>query len=129
MPEYLYKHPQTEEDVSVFQGMLDKHEYIDKEGTKWQRIFTSTSFSLDSSKIDPFSEKQFVEKTGKMKGTYGDIIDYSKEMSQMREEKLGKEDPLKRKTFDKYKKERGFAHPNDRPKSKGIETSTYKVEY
>ena len=43
--------------------------------------------------------------------------------------KLGKEDPLKRKTFDKYKKERGFAHPNDRPKSKGIETSTYKVEY
>jgi len=129
MPEYLYKHPETEEVVSVFQGMQDKHEYIDSEGVEWSRVFTNTSFSLDSSNIDPFSEKQFVEKTGNMKGTYGDMLDYSKELSQQRSEILGKEDPLKRKTFDKYKKERGFAHPNDRPKSKKIETSTYKVEY
>jgi len=129
MPEYLYKNPETGEILSVIQGMNDKHEFIDNNGLKWNRVLTAPTMSIDSQSIDPFSEKQFIDKTGNMKGTYGDMVDYSKEMSQMREEKLGKEDPLKRKTFDKYKKERGIAHPNDRPKSKSIETSTYKVEY
>jgi hypothetical protein len=129
MPEYLYKHPQTQEIKAVFQGMQDKHEFIDQDGTAWKRVFTSTTFSLDSSNVDPFSADQFVEKTKNMKGTYGDMLDYSKELSQRREETLGKEDPLKRKVFDNYKKERGINHVNDRPKSKGLDTPDYKVEF
>jgi hypothetical protein len=38
-----------------------------------------------------------------MKGTYGDLIDYSSEMSNKREEKCGTEDPIKRKYFNEYK--------------------------
>lgn len=129
MPEYLYQHPKTKEFISVLQGMNDTHKYIDDLGVEWDRVFVNPTMSIDSQSIDPFSEQQFVEKTANMKGTYGDMLDYSKELSQRRSETLGKEDPLKRKTFDNYKKERGFAHPNDRPKSKNIETSTYKVEY
>ena len=129
MPEYLYQNPETKEVISIMQGMNDEHKFLDDNGLEWNRIFTNPTMSIDSQDIDPFSEQQFVEKTANMKGTYGDMLDYSKELSQRRSEALGKEDPVKRKTFDNYKKERGFAHPNDRPKSTSIETPTYKVEY
>lgn len=129
MPEYLYQNPETKEVISVIQGMNDNHQYIDDAGMEWKRVFTNTSFSLDSTNIDPFSEKQFIEKTGKMKGTYGDMLDYSRDLSRQRSEILGKEDPIKRNSFDNFKKQRGFSHPNDKPKSKTIDTPTYRVDY
>ena len=129
MPEYLYQNPETKEVISVIQGMNDNHQYIDDAGMEWKRVFTNTSFSLDSTNIDPFSEKQFIEKTGKMKGTYGDMLDYSRDLSRQRSEILGKEDPIKRNSFDNFKKQRGFSHPNDKPKPKTIDTPTYRVDY
>ena len=129
MPEYLYQHPDTKEVITLLQKMTDEHEFIDTEGVKWQRLFGHVGLSMDSQAIDPFSEKQFLEKTANMKGTMGDMMDYSKELSQQREAQLGKEDPVKRKAFNEYKKKRGIAHPNDRPKSTNIETSKYKVDF
>jgi hypothetical protein len=129
MPEYLYQHPNTKEVMTLLQKMTDEHEFIDTEGIKWQRLFGHVGLSMDSQAIDPFSEKQFLEKTANMKGTMGDMMDYSKELSSQREATLGKEDPIKRKAFNEYKKTRGVSHPNDRPKSAGIETSKYKVDF
>ena len=97
MPEYLYQNPETGEVLSIIQGMNDEHKFVDDQGLEWKRIFLNPTMSVDTQEVDPFSEKQFVEKTANMKGTYGDMIDYSKELSQRREEKLGKEDPLRRK--------------------------------
>jgi len=129
MPEYLYRNPDTGEVLSIIQGMNDEHKFVDDQGLEWQRIFLNPTMSVDSQDVDPFSEQQFVEKTANMKGTYGDMVDYSKEMSQRREEKLGKEDPLRRKVYNDYKKDRGIAHPKDRPKSKNIVTPTYRVDF
>ena len=42
MPLYIFKHPSTEEEVEVFFGMNDEpKEYIDKNGLKWSRVFSS----------------------------------------------------------------------------------------
>jgi hypothetical protein len=62
-----------------------------------------------------------------MKGTYGDLLDYSAELSEKRASKDG-EDPLKRKYFEEYKKKRGGKkHLKDVPKK--IETKNYKIEF
>ena len=129
MPEYLYQNPETGEVLSIIQGMNDEHKFVDDQGLEWKRIFLNPTMSVDTQEVDPFSEQQFVEKTANMKGTYGDMIDYSKELSQRREEKLGKEDPLRRKVYNDYKKTRGINHVNDRPKSKSIVTDTYRVDF
>jgi hypothetical protein len=50
-----------------------------------------------------------------MKGTYGDMLDYSKELSIEREERLGY-DPVKQEYFKKYEKEVGKKHVEDKPK-------------
>ena len=129
MPEYLYQHPQTKEVISVMQGMKDNHEFKDKDGTQWNRLFTVQNLSVDSADVDPFSSTQFLDKTANMKGTYGDMLDYSKELSQRRAEMRGGEDPVKRKMLDNYKAERGIDHVSDRPKSTSYETSKYRVDY
>ena len=72
MPIYLFKNPNTGKTISVFQAMNDDHTYSE-EGIKYERVFTipnaqiDTEFGLDSS-------SKFVEKTGKMKGTLGEIL-------------------------------------------------------
>jgi len=129
MPEYLYQHPKTKEVISIMQGMSDKHEFIDKEGSQWGRVFTTQNLSMDSTAVDPFSAGQFLEKTANMKGTYGDMVDYSKELSQQRAQQIGGEDPVKRKMLNEYKAERGIDHVSDRPKSTSYQTSKYRVDY
>ena len=62
MPEYLYQNPETEEVISIMQGMNDEHKFLDDNGLEWNRIFTNPTMSIDSQDIDPFSEQQFVEK-------------------------------------------------------------------
>ena len=39
-----------------------------------------------------------------MKGTFGDMMDYSSELSQKRAEKAGGIDPVKKKHFENYEK-------------------------
>jgi hypothetical protein len=106
---YIYEHPFEGRQVEVSQGMNEVHEYFE-DGVKWNRVFTVPNATVDA-KIDPFSSKAFLEKTNK-KGSMGDLIDRSKEMSEKRKEKAGY-DPILKKEVDIYKKKYNVAHPSE----------------
>lgn len=113
MPLYTYEHPETSETIDVVQGMNDEHVYVDEKGVEWKRVFYSPRASIDSN-VDPFDNHAFVSKTGNQKGSYGDILDQSKELSQKRKDKLGY-DPVQKKYFKEYsEKRRGLKHPLDK---------------
>ena len=127
MPIYVYKHPNEEEYREVFQGMNDEHVYSE-EGVEWKRVFLSPNASIDNS-IDPFNKQQYIDATYNKKGTVGDMMDLSKELSAKRAEKEGGVDSVKEKFYDNYAKERrGAQHPN-RAKEKGYESKDVKVDY
>lgn len=126
MPIYVYKHPETEEEIELIQGMNDEHEYIDTDGVQWQRVFFSPNMSMDT-EVDPFSQSDFVKTTGSKKGTVGEMMDLSKELSQQRAEKNGGVDPIKEKSFKDFKKRTGREHPKS--KSRVYESKNVKVEY
>jgi hypothetical protein len=128
MPIYTYKNQLTDEYKDVFQSMNDKHEYFGESGDEdnWVRIFYSPNASIDTS-IDPFSCKDFNNRTESKKGTVGDMLDYSKEMSQRRADLAGGKDPVKEKYFENYSKERkGAKHPEQ---IKTFESKNVKVDY
>lgn len=125
MPLYLYSHPETGETKEIIQSMKEDHVYFE-DGIQWKRIFTVPTASIDT-KIDPFSQRQFIEKTGNKKGTVGNMMDLSAELSQKREQLNGKEDPIKRKHFSDYEKKVGKKHVADKPKT--IETSKVKIDF
>ncbi len=104
MPLYLFIHPDTEEEKEVFQKMDEPHVYIDENGIEWRRVFTPTNFSVDG-KVNPFSQKEFVDKTAKKGMTVGDMWDLSKEMSEKRKKVDGK-DKVKEKYLKDYSKDR-----------------------
>ena len=93
MPIYVYRHPEKEEYREVFQGMNDEHVYSE-DGVEWDRVFLSPNASIDSS-VDPFNKQQFMDSTYNKKGTLGDVMDYSAELSAKRAEKSGGKDPIK----------------------------------
>ena len=126
MPLYCYRHPETKEEIDVIQGMNDVHEYTDESGLKWDRVFSVPNASIDT-KTDAFSPQKFVERTASKKGTMGDMLDYSAEMSAKRAEQAGGVDPVKKKFFESYSAERkGAKHIADRPKV--IENKNFKIE-
>ena len=100
MPLYIYQHPKTEETIEIFQGMNDTHEYTDSEGTQWRRVFLSPNANFDTD-VDPFSKSDYLKATENKRGTIGDMMDYSKELSQRRAEKSGT-DPVKEKFLKVY---------------------------
>lgn len=111
MPNYLYANPLTGEIKEVFQGMNEKHEYSEN-GVQFIREFTKPQASFDS-KIDCMNSRDFVEKTGRKKGSVGNLFDASKEASLKRIEKIGK-DPIKEKYFQEYsKKRKGKKHSEE----------------
>ena len=71
----------------------------------WSRVFLAPNASIDNS-IDPFSKQQYLEATKNKKGTVGDMMNLSAELSQKRADKSGGLDPVKEKFFDNYAKER-----------------------
>ena len=126
MPEYLYQHPASNEYKYVFQGINEVHTYVDEDKVQWKRIFTPPQLSTIG-QIDPFNHNDFVNKTAVKKGTYGQLLDESQELSKKREEKLGY-DPVKNSFFDNYSKSRrGLRHPNDTRAAK--KNSGYDVEF
>ena len=125
MPIYVYKHPEKEEYEEVLQGMSEEHTYS-KNGVEWERIFLSPNASI-SSDADPFSANSFIEKTGKMKGTMGDMLDYSAELSEKRAAANRGEDPVKEKFYKEYSAARkGAKHPDELKKFKN---SRVDVDY
>jgi len=127
MPIYVYRHPETKEHREVLQGMNDEHVYSE-DGVEWNRVFSVPNASIDSS-IDPFNSQHYMDATHNKKGTIGDMMDLSAELSAKRAEKSGGLDPVKEKFYDNYKKERkGTEHPN-RIKEKGYESKNIKIDY
>jgi predicted nucleic acid-binding Zn ribbon protein len=124
MPIYLFKNPETEEIIEVFQNMKDDHVYIDSNNLQYERVFTSPYSSVDS-KIDPFSSKDFAEKTRNKKGTIGDLLNESKELSERRGGSSG--DPILKKYLKSYEKDKGVKH-SSQIKSEKIEKANKKLK-
>ena len=102
MPQYTFTNHDESEYLDVFFHMNDKKVFIGPDGKEWRRVYTSPNASIDS-KIDPFSSRDFVEKTGRKKDNYGSLLDRAKEASIARTQKEGF-DPVKKKWLDTYEK-------------------------
>jgi hypothetical protein len=114
MPEYIYKNPETGEQITVWQSVHEEHSY-EIEGLPYDRVYTIPHASIDT-RIDPNSEKEFREKA---KGTIGDLWDQSAEASEKRTKEHGS-DPIKKKFFEDYsEKRKGKKHPQDPSLRKG----------
>ena len=106
MPIYMYRHPDTEEVIEVIQTMNEEHVYVDEKNTEWKRVFCASQIS--SNKIcDPWNNADFVNQTKNMKGSVGDMMDKSAEMSEMRAKQNGGVDPVREKIHSDYSKTRG----------------------
>jgi hypothetical protein len=128
MPIYTYFRESTEEFIDVFQGMNDVHEYKGADGNEydWKRVYYSPQMAMDT-QIDPFSSKQFNDRTRDKKGTVGHMLDYSAEMSDKRASQAGGVDPVKQKYFDNYAKERRGARHNLEKQT--FEGKNFKINY
>ena len=129
MPLYLYQNEKTGEIREILQSMNEVHEYNGKNGNErsWKRIFTIPQASIDT-KQDPFSANDFLDRTKSKKGTYGNMLDYSKELSEKRTSIVGGVDPIKEKYYKDYSKQRnGAKHPDTLKKS--IETKQVKIDF
>jgi len=103
MPIYTYKNPKTEEIIEVSQSMTQKHEYTDSAGVIYERVFESLNLSRDES-IDPFSERDFADKTRKKNYNLGEMWDASKELSEKRKSITGKDKIKEKQLINKYEK-------------------------
>jgi len=129
---YNFIHETTGETKEVEMPMADYKPYKGENGEDeaWRRVYDAPQVNIGNyvaKKVDAWDNKQFVERTGKMKGTVGDLHDYSAQLSEQRaKESITGEDPVKRKHFNKYKKATGKKHVADQPKV--IETKNVKIE-
>lgn len=127
MPIYIFKHPEKEQYKEIFFKMNDEKKFIDENNLEWKRVFTSPELSTFG-ETDPWSHNDFMDKTSSKKGTVGDMMNHSEELSQKRKDKLGY-DPLKKKFYENYSKARGGAkHPKE-IKEKGYESDKVKITY
>jgi hypothetical protein len=126
MPIYTYEHPETGERVDIVQTMSEDHSYTDENGLKWNRVFSIPNASTDS-QIDPNNPQAFLDATRNKKGSMGDLLDKSKELSEKRADKNGGSDPIKDKFFKEYSDSRkGAKHPEQKKK---YESKRIKVDY
>tara|TARA_B100001094_G_C17955311_1_gene682675 strand:+ start:87 stop:413 length:327 start_codon:yes stop_codon:yes gene_type:complete len=100
-------------------------EFTDEGGTKWNREWAPPQVNGQGS-IDPWSNADFVNKTAG-KGTMGDLLDRSKELSDKRAQEAGGKDPVKEKYYKQYAKDRkGAPHPDKMKRS--FENKNIKIE-
>lgn len=117
MPFYTFSNPNTGELVDLFFHMNDEKKYIDENGVEWKREYHSPELNATGS-VDPWNSKQFIDKTGANKGTVGDLLDRSSDLSKERASQNGGVDPVKEKYYKRYSKERnGAIHPDKNPKT------------
>jgi len=128
---YQFRNTKTGKIKDVVMPMKDYKPYKGENGNEdfWERVYDLPQVNIGNAKVvDPFDNKAFVNKTGNMQGKYGDLLDYSSELSERRASLNGGEDPVKRKYFDEYKKKtNGKKHVKDRPKK--IETKNATIEF
>ena len=105
MPCYSFSNPSNpSEPVDIVMSMNDEHIYI-KDGVQWDRVWCRPNASVDS-KWDCHSEADFINKSYNKKGSYGDLLQKSEELSRERAAKDGI-DPLKEKYHKDQRKKRG----------------------
>ena len=119
---YLFYNTKTEEYREIEMSMKDYAPYRgeNNDEEEWERVYDVPQISMRNSivsKTDAYSQKDFVDKTGKMKGNVGDMLDYSKELSEKRAESNGGVDPVKEKYFRNYEKKTGKRHLADKKKT------------
>lgn len=112
MPIYLFQNPKTEEVAELFFSMNDEKKFVDESGLEWKRLYSSPQLNTEAT-IDPWNNADFVNKTSSTKGTMGDLLDRSAELSEKRASENGGVDPLKKKYFENYSKERNGAKHQD----------------
>jgi len=110
MPFYDFINNKTGEIKSLFFHMNDDKKYIDDKGVEWKRVFESPNANISLS-INPFSAKDFFNKTSERKGTVGDLWDLSAELSKKREQACDGTDPIKQKAVVDYEKKTRKPHP------------------
>jgi hypothetical protein len=126
MPLYTYENPKTGETIDIIQTMSEKHQYIDQEGLEWKRVFQVPNASVDA-QIDANNPIAFIDATKNKKGTYGDLLDKSAELSEKRAKDHGGKDPVKEKFLQDYaSKTNGKKHPSQ---MKSYESKKVKVDY
>tara|TARA_Y100000361_G_C11129466_1_gene328002 strand:+ start:227 stop:637 length:411 start_codon:yes stop_codon:yes gene_type:complete len=107
MPNYVFKHPDKDIYEEVFFHMKDEpKEYIDEEGLKWQRVWSLPQLNTVG-QINHWDNADFVNKTANKKGSYGDMLDLSAELSDKRAKDHGGIDPIKQDYYKKYSEKRG----------------------
>lgn len=126
MPIYCFTNSDESEYVDVFFHMNDKKSYVGPDGKEWRRVYTSPNASVDC-KIDPFSSRDFVEKTGKKKGNFGNLLDAAKEASIQRTEKEGR-DVVKEKWLKNYETTNGVKH-FDSSKDKVVKKNGVTIDF
>jgi hypothetical protein len=117
MPEYIFRNPATGETKSVVLPMNSEHSYSEGD-IKFERVFTIPNSAVDSS-FDPNDSKDFIRKTATKKGTVGDLMNLSGELSEKRKDKMGV-DPLKSKYYENYSKRRNSSKHPDQIKSEAV---------
>lgn len=90
MPQYEFESETTGEKVILIQSMNDEHTYLGP-GGPWNRVFSVPQATIT---IDPFNQRHFMDATSKG-GTYGSMLDLSKELSDRRAEKCDGVDPVR----------------------------------
>lgn len=128
MPIYIYKHPTKDQHIEVIQSMKEEHVYFDEDNLQWQRVWSNPQLNCESN-MDPFDNVSFIEKTGKMKGSFGDVQDYSKELSDKRKNMNNGVDPVQQKYFNDYSKKRKGAKHATELKQRSWENKNWKVTY
>jgi hypothetical protein len=127
MPLYTYQNPQTGEATDLIQTMTEEHSYIDENGLEWKRVFQVPNAAVDS-RIDANNPLAFIDATKNKKGTFGDLLDKSAELSDKRASTHGGQDPVKQKFLNDYSnKTKGKKHPSLLKKS--YESKNVKVDY
>lgn len=130
---YTFENTDTGEIREVVMKMKDYKPYKGENGDEncWRRIYELPQVNMgvsNAKSIDPWDQNSFVNRTANMKGTYGDLQDHAKELSEKRAAQSATgEDPVKRKHFDNYEKRTGRKHLADKPKS--IDGKNFKIDF
>jgi hypothetical protein len=127
VPLYEFFNETTGESVDVFFHMTDEKVYNGEDGTEigqWRRVYHAPLAAIDT-KLDPRDKNAFVRRTEKYT-KLGEMQDISREMSEKRAAKDGK-DPVREKWLDNYEKSRnGKKHFERIPKV--VETPHIKID-
>ena len=128
---YLFHNKDTDEYLEVEMSMKDYTPYNGENSDEdcWERVYEIPQISMGNStakRVDPYNQNEFVERTGKMKGNFGNMMDYSKELSEKRAADHGGVDPVKQKHFRDYERKTGKKHLADK---KSYESKNVKIDF